>query len=231
MPVSEDPPPSVGADSAEALVFKLVEGIISAFDRDPDAPQCPENERTRLAEALNTIARFIQGFPNLGPSYANHFDEIASALKDWNKGANPRLLDRQKGISTPLTSLESRASVDIILAVEALKASGVSLSDRYKSIDISRAISEVLGEFKVLKEWVDKKSGVEVATADTILNWRKELSRKAGRKGIAANDEATELLAAGRDFIKSKNGNIKALRDFARQCAKRAERNALSMGV
>jgi hypothetical protein len=231
MPVSEDPPPSVEADSAEALVFNLVEGIISAFDRDPDVPQCPENERTRLAEALNTIARFIQKFPHLGPSYSNHFDELASALKDWNKGANPWLLDRQKGISTPLTSLESRASVNIILAVEALVTSKVSLSKNpYKNIDASVAISEGLGKFEGLKKWVDNRSR-NASGVDTIRNWQKEFSRKADRKGVAANDEANELLEMGRPYIKSLKGNIEGLHDFALQRARWAERDSLNLGV
>jgi hypothetical protein len=234
MPSPNDPA-SLSSDSnegAKEMVIKLIEGITSAFDRDPDAFQCPENERTRLAEALYSIASFILKFPNLGPTYANHFAELGTALKDWNKGANPRLFDRQKGSSTPLPTLESRARVNIVLAIEALTASGISLSDRNRSIDdMSGAISEFLSKFPTLKNWVKTRSRTNASEADIIRNWQGELSRKGDRKGVAANDEANDLLDVGRSFIESRNGNIQALHDFARQRAKWAEREASGLGV
>jgi hypothetical protein len=55
---------------ATDTVFKLIEGVKTAFDRDPDTLKCPENERTRLAEALFPVAGFIHNL--LGPSYGNH---------------------------------------------------------------------------------------------------------------------------------------------------------------
>jgi hypothetical protein len=214
-------------EHARDAVFKLIEGVTGAFDRDPDALKCPENERTRLAEALLPIASFIHRL--LGPSYGNHLAELASALNDWNKGANPWLLERKKRRSTPLTSLESRAAVNTILAAEALAASGVSLSDRFRSINITEAISEILWEYKNLKQWVDQKSDSDAAM--TIRNWQKEFSRKAGRKGVAGNDEANELLKEGRSYIYAHNGNIEELQKFARQRAGAAERDALHLGV
>jgi hypothetical protein len=229
MPDSNDPP-SLNADGDD-MVFGLIEGILRAFSRDPDKPQCPENERTRLAEALLSIASFIHGLPHLGPSYANHFAELASALNDWNKGANPSVLKREKGISTPLGSLESRAIANLILAIEALVASRVSWSDRYRRINTSDAIGEILRKFTRLKGWVDNISGLDIEAKTTIQNWRREFSRQNDKKGVAANDEAIELLTIGRDLIKSKNGDIEELHKLARQRAQAAERDALRLGV
>jgi hypothetical protein len=130
----------------------------------------------------------------------------------------PPLLKREKR-SPSLTSLESRAIANIILAVEAIRASHVSLSDFQKDIgDNSEAISEVLREFKPLKQWVNERSMASNAE-EKIEEWQRDFS--------------TELLTAGRQKINEyaiKN-DIGALHEIARRCAKWAISDATGMGV
>jgi hypothetical protein len=160
----------------------------------------------------------VNYLPGLGPQYAKHFAELADVLQDWSNGATPPLLKREKR-SPSLTSLESRAIANIILAVEAIRASHVSLSDFQKDIgDNSEAISEVLREFKPLKQWVNERSMASNAE-EKIEEWQRDFS--------------TELLTAGRQKINEyaiKN-DIGALHEIARRCAKWAISDATGMGV
>jgi hypothetical protein len=47
------------ARSAEEIVLKFINDISQAFDRDPEATRCAENERTRLREALMGVHDFV----------------------------------------------------------------------------------------------------------------------------------------------------------------------------
>jgi hypothetical protein len=174
----------------------------------------------------------VNYLPGLGPQYAKHFAELADVLQDWSNGATPPLLKREKR-SPSLTSLESRAIANIILAVEAIRASHVSLSDFQKDIgDNSEAISEVLREFKPLKQWVNERSMASNAE-EKIEEWQRDFSRKSNPRGVGANEAATELLTAGRQKINEyaiKN-DIGALHEIARRCAKWAISDATGMGV
>jgi hypothetical protein len=217
--------------SAEALVFNLIGGIKAAFDREPDAPAVPDNERIRLAEALFAVHDFIANFPGLGSRYANHFAELAEVLKEWGAGANPRLMQRTGG-KPLLSSLESRAIANIILAVEAVVCSRVSLSDHHRSIDDhATASADVLNKFKMLKNWVDAHGRQTSQATKKIENWLRDFSRKADPRGAATNILAKDLISVGREHILSLRGNRDALHDFARASARRAIRNAVDLGV
>ena len=96
---------------------------------------------------------------------------------------------------------------------------------------MSEAISEFVRKFPRLGALVKTRSRQNASATDTIRNWQGELSRRGDRKGVAANDEANDLLDVGHSFIESRKGNIEALHDFVRQRAKWAEREASGLGV
>jgi hypothetical protein len=209
---------------ARDVVRKLIEGVQMAFDRDADAPQTAENMLIRLAEALHPVAEFVNELPVLGPVYANHFNELASALKDWREGRLPDLFDIQTKRKATISSLQSRARANVVLAVEALMRSGTSFTDKHRSIKTENdAAKEIIREFEQLEKALGSASAREnTEFSSVIANWRTEFSRRARSQ----NDEAMELLEVGRDYIVHLGGDCVALHKFARQRALAADRDA-----
>jgi hypothetical protein len=184
---SEDAEGHAG-DPAVAMMADLIAGVKNAFDQNPDAPQSAENMLYRFAEALPPIATFLSGLPRLGPKYGNHFNELASALKDWREGKHHALFDVETKFTAASSSQQGRAKANVVLAVEALKMAGRGFRDEQLKIKtFEGAAEEVLREFKTLKKLISKK---------TIEQWRTEFSRRKRQC-----DEATELLEVTRAYM------------------------------
>jgi hypothetical protein len=193
-------------DFGVKVIGDLIKGVKDAFDRDPEAPQSAENMLVRFAEALPPIATFLSRLPPLGPKYGNHFNELASALRDWQEGKYHDLFDVAIKHTAASSSQRDRAKANVVLAVEAVKKAGRGFHDEHQSIKTyEEASNEVIREFK-LKGLASKKQ---------IAQWRKEFSRRNRRWS-----EAAELLAATRAYMLKKNAG--ALLAIARRCGKAA---------
>jgi hypothetical protein len=202
-------------EHARDVVINLIEGVRSAFDRDTTAPQTAENMLIRLAEALFPVSTFINQLPGLGHTYGNHFAELASALKDLSEGKKPKLL-AIAATSNALPSQQSRARAHIVLAMEAVKKSGISFGDKSRTI---KTIDEAAGE--IFREITKSRDINQFGSADTFVNWRREFTRATRLR----NEEAEELLEVGRAHMDSLR-SADDLHSFARSAIKRARRSA-----
>jgi hypothetical protein len=190
------------------MMVDLIAGVKVAFDRDPDMPQSAENMLGRFAESLLPIATFLNRLPPLGPKYGNHFDELASALKDWREGRYHPLFDVQVRRTGAKPSYIVRGWVNVVLAVEALKESGRAFNDAHRAIDdYPAAITELLREFSQLKAY-----GGKSGAANTIKTWRTEFTRTNREQDAWAS----ELLEMGRIHIERLGNDCAALHKFAR---------------
>jgi hypothetical protein len=172
-------------ESSTKFVHDFINGIRTAFDRDPDAPPLIENERVRVAEALFAVHDFIAKFPELGPRYAKPFGDLGQKIADINMGAVDVLFGRPRGTPRRDTSAVWCARANLVFAVNALIAASGDKKE------IADAVAEVIG-------WHRSVSGSSEEMKGRLTTWRKEFS--AGRTN---NDSANELYNLGCELIRA----------------------------
>jgi hypothetical protein len=185
---------------------KLGRDLHTAFDQEPNASLSVENKRERLSAGLRVVAIFIEKL--VGTKYADPFDEMASVFADLNAGASPELaVPANYGTRRPDSSQVWRARANVILAIEALIASGERPTD---------VLSEISTSHQSIKRLAGAKAG---NLRGTLSGWRKQF-----RQNRVKNSEASDLFAIGREVIEARRGNAAALRHFAQNCLLRATR-------
>jgi len=191
---------------SEKLVLDFIEGIKTAFDREPNVRGI-ENERIRLAEALFAVHDFIARFPSLGPKFAKSFGDLGTKIGDINSGAVHPLFVAPKDVQHRDPSELWCARANLVFAVNALVKCGKS---------VPAAAAEVIGWHSTI--WVQSEE-----VKRTLLNWRKAFS--AGR---IKNEMANELFNVGREFIDAYADQPSFLYDRAKD---RADAAAKVIGV
>jgi hypothetical protein len=183
-----------------------------AFDQEKQLPPSVENRRERLSAGLRVVAKFVASL--VGPKYADPFDELASVQVDLNAGALPELaVPANYGTRRPDPSQTWRARANVVLAIEALIASG-------------QRPSNILAEISTRHPSIMNLAGPKAGNLRvTLSGWRKEF-----RQNRIKNSEASDLFAIGRKLIEARRGDAAALREIARGRLRAAKR-VFSPGV
>lgn len=165
-----------------------------------------------MSAGLRVVAKFLSAL--VDPRYVDQFDELASVLVDLNAGSWPQLVvPANLGTRRPDPSQEWRARANVVLAIEALIASG-------------RRPSDVLVEMSTKHHSITNLAGAKAGNLrDVLSGWRKEFRQKRIK-----NFEASELFAVGSDLIKARKDDVAALREIARSRLQAAKR-VFSPGV
>ena len=143
------------------LVTQLLNRVGRAFNEEPSLPKTVENERVRIAAALQSVALFF-GKGGLDQPFADRFDQLASFIEDLNRGARSDLLTLPKGSGYRDSAETHKARAYLVFAIDALMKSGKTADDAARHIvrqfpDVTKLIHG-----RANKPW------------DTLLEWKKK---------------------------------------------------------
>ena len=104
------------------LVTQLLNNVGRAFNEEPNIPKTVNNERMRIAAALQSVALFF-GKGGLDQPFADRFDQLASFIEDLNRGARSDLLTPPKGSGYRDSAETHKARAYLVFAIDALMKS------------------------------------------------------------------------------------------------------------
>ena len=202
-----------GSDSINVRepLIKMLKGIQAAFDSalPPKGMREWQKRREEYATALISFAKFWDEIGCYREGML--FFELASALEDRNAGVRHPLLDAEvpKVTRPPDPSQIWRARANVIVALEALIATGVSHRDAIGKIATTN------------QRGLKGLAGAKSETLESALeNWRKQFRKKRGVR----NAEANELFEVGFALIEKRKGNTAELHAISRNRLRAARR-------